>query len=247
SLAGQSYRYDPDTSAIVYPNGSFKGFSYSAVSVAVGPTPAELQAVPSLQVFQNLNWTRYVQLPDNIPPQIRTIANQVVADGGATTPSAKVMAIQDYLKDFTYDTHVKPPTGVNDLLYFLTKSHRGYCEQFAGTMAVMLRELGIPARVAVGFTPGTYNSGTKSYQVTTQNAHSWVEVEFPDFGWLAFEPTPTRDNPIAQAYDTNVTTGGATGCQQLGPHGRCLDTSAPIGGSASTNGVSGPAQKLLHP
>ena len=179
SLAGQQFRYDPETSAIVYPNGSFKGFSYSAVSVAVVPTPAELSAIPSLQVFQNPNWTHYVQLPDNIPPQIGQIANQIVADAGATTPYAKILAIQDYLKDFTYDTHVKAPTGVNDLLYFLTKAHRGYCEQFAGTMAVMLRELGIPARVAVGFTSGTYNSGTHSYQVTTQNAHSWVEVEFP--------------------------------------------------------------------
>jgi hypothetical protein len=246
SLAGESFRYDPDTTAIVYPNGSFKGFSYSAVSVAVVPTPAELSAIPSLQVFQNPNWTHYVQLPSNIPPQIGQIANQIVADAGATTPYAKVLAIQDYLKDFTYDTHVKAPTGVNDLLYFLTKSHRGYCEQFAGTMAVMLRELGIPARVAVGFTSGTYNSGTRSYQVTTQNAHSWVEVEFPGYGWLAFEPTPTRDNPIAQAYDTNVTTGGIQGCQQIGPHGRCLDT-VPNGGSPNTDPVTGAAQKLLHP
>jgi hypothetical protein len=198
-------------------------------------------------VFQNSNWTHYVQLPDNIPPQIGQIANKIVSDAGATTPYAKILAIQNYLKDFTYDTRVQPPTGVNDLLYFLTKSHRGYCEQFAGTMAVMLRELGIPARVAVGFTPGTYNSGTKSYQVNTQNAHSWVEVEFPDYGWLAFEPTPTRDNPIAQAYDTNVTTGGVTGCQQLGPHGRCLDQSIPNQQGGAGGQLTGPAQKLLHP
>jgi hypothetical protein len=248
SLAGQGFKYDPETSAIVYPNGSFKGFSYSAVSVAVVPTPAELSAVPSLQVVQNPNWTHYVQLPGTIPPQIGQIANQIVADAGATTPYAKILAIQDYLKDFTYDTHVKAPTGVNDLLYFLTKSHRGYCEQFAGTMAVMLRQLGIPARVAVGFTSGTYNSGTHSYLVNTQNAHSWVEVEFPGYGWLAFEPTPTRDNPIAQAYDTNVTTGGIQGCQQIGPHGRCLDSgSVPNGGSTNVNGVTGAAQKLLTP
>jgi len=248
SLAGQSYRYDPDTGAIVYPNGSFKGFSYSAVSVAVVPTPAELSAVPSLQVFQNPGWTHYIQLPDNIPQQIGQLANQIVTNAGATTPYAKILAIQDYLKDFTYDTHVKAPTGVNDLLYFLTKSHRGYCEQFAGTMAVMLRELGIPARVAVGFTPGSYDSATRSYQVTTQNAHSWVEVEFPGYGWLAFEPTPTRDNPIAQAYDTNVTTGGIQGCTQIGPHGRCVDSgSVPNGGSGNRAGVTGAAQKLLTP
>jgi hypothetical protein len=246
SLAGQQFRYDPDTDAIVYPNGSFKGFSYSAVSVAIVPTPAELSAVPSLQVFQDPDWTHYIQLPDNIPPQIGQIANQIVTNADATTPYAKILAIQDYLKDFTYDTHVKAPTGVNDLLYFLTKSHRGYCEQFAGTMAVMLRELGIPARVAVGFTPGAYNSSTHSYQVTTTNAHSWVEVEFPGYGWLAFEPTPTRNNPIAQAYDTNVTTGVIQGCTQVGPHGRC-PTSGQAGGSGATGKLPGVAAKLLHP
>jgi hypothetical protein len=112
----------------------------------------------------------------------------------------KVLAIQDYLLGFTYDIRVPAGHDVNQILYFLTKSKRGYCEQFAGSMAVLLRSLGIPARVAVGFTPGTFDPKTETYQVTSQNAHAWVEVLFPRYGWLAFEPTPTRTNPVGEPY-----------------------------------------------
>jgi hypothetical protein len=248
SIAGQQVRFDPETSALVYPNGTFKGFSYSAVSLAVVPTPAELRSVPSLEVPDNPNWTHYVQLPDSIPPQIGQIASKIVSDAQATTPYDQIVAIQDYLQDFTYDVHVRAPTGVNDLLYFLTKSHRGYCEQFAGAMAVMLRSLGFPARVAVGFTPGTYQSGSKTYSITTQNAHSWVEVEFPGYGWLAFEPTPTRSNPIASPYDAPVVTGGLAGCAGRIIRGRCEGGPGAVGSTPGLPGrLQGPAQKLLHP
>jgi transglutaminase-like putative cysteine protease len=247
-IAGQDVRFDPDTGALVYPNGTFKGFSYGALSLAVVPTPAELRSVASLEVPDNPNWTHYVALPDNIPPQISQIATKIVTDAQATTPYDQILAIQDYLQNFHYDTHVRAPTGVNDLLFFLTKSHRGYCEQFAGTMAVMLRALGIPARVAVGFTPGTYESTGRSYSVTTQNAHSWVEVEFPGYGWLAFEPTPTRNNPVASSYDAPVTTGGIGSCQNPLPRGRGCADGPGIGGAGGPGGaLSGPAQKLLHP
>jgi TgpA N-terminal domain/Transglutaminase-like superfamily/Domain of unknown function (DUF4129) len=248
-IAGQQMRFDPETGALVYPNGTFKGFSYGALSLAVVPTPAELRSVPSLEVPENPNWTHYVQLPQDLPPQIGVIANQIVSQQQATTPYDQVIAIQDYLQQFTYDAHVRQPKGVNDLLYFLTNSHRGYCEQFAGSMAVLLRALGLPARVAVGFTPGTYQSANKSYDVTTQNAHSWVEVEFPGYGWLAFEPTPTRSNPVASSYDAPVVTGGVAGCANPLPKGRgCADGPGFAGGPGGAGGrLTGPAQKLLHP
>jgi hypothetical protein len=161
-----------------------------------------------------------VTLPPGIPAQIRDIAERVTAN--ATSPYEQVMAIQQYLRGFVYDLKVRSPQGVNDLLYFLTKSHRGFCEQFAGAMAVMLRSLGIPTRVAVGFTPGTYRAG--AYQVSTQNAHAWVEVEFPQYGWLAFEPTPGRSNPVAALYNTppGPPLGGAQGCLRFGPRGECI-------------------------
>jgi hypothetical protein len=247
-LAGKSVRFDPETGAIVYPDGSYRGFSYQVVSLVIVPTPAELAAIPSLEVPDNPNWTHYLQLPGTIPAQIGQIANQIVAEAQATTPYDQIMAIQKYLQGFTYDTHVRAPQGVNDLLYFLTRSHRGYCEQFAGTMAVMLRALGFPSRVAVGFTPGAYDSTTRSYNVTTQNAHSWVEVEFPGYGWLSFEPTPTRSNPIAAPYDSAVVPlGGVGGCLNLRGKGGCgSDPTKVIGGGASGR-FRGLAQKLLHP
>jgi hypothetical protein len=232
--------------ALVTASRSFNGLSYSAVSLAVVPSPAELRSVPSLEVPENPNWTHYVQLPD-LPPQIGVIANQIVAEAQATTPYDQILAIQDYLQQFTYDAHVRAPAGVNDLLYFLTTSHRGYCQQFAGTMAVLLRALGFPARLAVGFTPGTYQSSNRSYVVGTQNAHSWVEVEFPGYGWLAFEPTPTRSNPVASPYDAPVVTGGIAGCPGRIIRGSCAGGAA-VGSATGPGGtLRGPVLKLLHP
>ena len=85
------------------------------------------------------------------------------------------------------------------LLSFLD-TKQGYCQHFAGTMALMLRYLGIPARVAAGFTSGTYKSGSDEWVVTDHDAHAWVEVYFPDIGWLTFDPTPGRGQ-IDAAFD----------------------------------------------
>ena len=213
------------------------------------PTPAELNAVPSLETPANPGWQSNLQLPANLPPQIGQIAQRVTA--GAVTPYEKVMAIQEYLRDnFTYDLHVPAPRSANDLVYFLTKSHRGYCEQFAGTMAVMLRTLGIPARVALGFTPGSYDGATQAYRVGTQDSHAWVEVEFPQYGWLAFEPTPTRDNPTASAYDTPpAVVGGNRSCQTTGAL-RGVPCTPGAGGVGRTGGSPGrnlgPLGRLRH-
>jgi hypothetical protein len=240
SLSGSQIRFDPVSDAIEIPSESYKGLTYEATSLEVIPTPAELNAFDTLQT-DNPGWQDELQLPSNLPAQIGDIARQWTA--GATTPYAKVMAIQQHLRTFTYDLHVPPPRSANDLVYFLTKSHRGYCEQFAGTMAVMLRTLGIPARVALGFTPGAYDSATSQYQVSTQDSHAWVEVEFPEYGWLAFEPTPTRDNPIAAAYDV------PPAVQQSCPPSDTTCASGPgTGGRAGGHpgGLRGPSERLLH-
>src|SRR5436305_1465265 len=73
-------------------------------------------------------------------------------------------------------------------------------------MAVLLRALGIPARIAIGYTPGTYDAQTQTYTVSSTNAHSWVEVQFPHYGWLPFESTPGRTNPTAASYVSLPTT-----------------------------------------
>jgi transglutaminase-like putative cysteine protease len=196
-------RFDPASSTLVAPDGSPPGYSYDVTSSLPEPTRDELDTVTNTP---SPSLARYVDLPADMPRQIYEIAHQLTDD--QPTMFGKVFAIQEYLHTFRYDLHVQPGRDVNHLLYFLTQSKAGYCEQFAGSMAVLLRALGIPARVAVGFTRGTYDSEQGLWHVTTQNAHSWVEVFFQGKGWLAFEPTPTRYNPVAQAYLAPVITGG---------------------------------------
>jgi hypothetical protein len=88
------------------------------------------------------------------------------------------------------------------LAYFMLHSHRGYCQMYSGSMALVLRLHGIPARVAYGFTEGTQTQS--GYTVTDRDAHSWVEAYFPKYGWIPFEPTPTRNLPEVQASTTNA-------------------------------------------
>jgi len=192
-------RYDPMDSLLEAPAGTDKGFSYTVVSDEVTPAPDQLDAITSLTPFGND--LRYTQVPDNTPDRIRQIAHQWTDD--QPTPFGKILAIQDRLRTtFHYDlSPPAAPKGTNQIQYFLTTSKTGYCVQFASAMAVLLRELGIPARVAVGFTPGTPDPKDHSlWRVNTGNAHTWVEVLFPGLGWLSFEPTPTRENPVARSY-----------------------------------------------
>jgi len=91
-------------------------------------------------------------------------------------------------------------------------SKAGYCVQFSAAMAVLLRELGIPSRVAVGYTPGNLDPKDPTmYRVTTSDAHAWTEVLFPAYGWIPFEPTPTRSNPGASSYVFGLVSPGAGG------------------------------------
>jgi len=109
---------------------------------------------------------------------------------GTTTPYAFVARVEQYLlRNYSYN--LKAPVSANPLATFLFKDKYGYCQQFAGAMALLLRMGGIPARVAVGFEPGSYNSATKEYAVADTDAHAWVEVWFPSYGWVAFNPTPS--------------------------------------------------------
>ena len=132
---------------------------------------------------------------------IRAIADRWTA--GAANDYERILAIQDHLSDpsqFIYDKTVPARDDSYTILEFLTTTKRGFCQQFSSAMAVMLRTLGFPSRVAIGYTPGQRDPDTGVYHVTTSELHSWVEVLFPTYGWLAFEPTPGRTNPVANEY-----------------------------------------------
>jgi protein-glutamine gamma-glutamyltransferase len=110
---------------------------------------------------------------------------------GMRTPYDVALAIQTYLKGaYTYSE--RPPARRYPLEAFLFVDRIGYCQQFSGAMALMLRMDGIPARVAAGFLPGSYDGASGSYQVRAVDAHSWVEVYFTGIGWVPFDPTPPR-------------------------------------------------------
>jgi len=140
-------------------------------------------------------WTRpYLQVPTALPRRVREEAQQIVGD--ATNAYDAASNVESYLRTFTYSTHVSVPPADRDwVAYLLFSSKEGYCDYFATAMTVMLRSVGIPARVASGYVTGTYDPSTRSYLVTEADAHSWTEVYFPEYGWITFEPSANRPTP----------------------------------------------------
>jgi transglutaminase-like putative cysteine protease len=124
--------------------------------------------------------------------QLYLTARRIVGD--PPTPYGAVVALESWFRTnggFAYDEQPGVRPGAPPLVDFLERK-RGYCQHFAGAMALMLRYLGIPARVVVGFTSGDYDERTQTWKVTDHDAHAWVEAWFPRFGWLPFDPTPAR-------------------------------------------------------
>jgi len=126
----------------------------------------------------------------------------------ARTPIDYVKSVLAYLRQpkFRYDEH--PPVTRYPLDSFLFDTHRGYCQQFAGAMALLLRLGGVPARVAAGFTKGTYSGSLHRWVVTDFDAHAWVEAYFPGYGWVRFEPTPASSDPAQQRNNAPLSQSG---------------------------------------
>ena len=124
-------------------------------------------------------------------PYAQAYATAQALARSSRTPYAFVKRVLRYLSpanNFSYDEY--PPLTAYPLATFLFLNRIGYCQQFAGSMALLLRMGGVPARVATGFTTGAYDSNTKSWYVSDVDAHAWVEVWFPHYGWVTFDPTP---------------------------------------------------------
>ena len=179
------------------PNRAARGEVYTAQSLQVEPTPAQLTAAGRVIPA---DYSAYLALPDGMPPSIAAEAAQVTA--AATSDYGKAVALQEFFRNgaFTYSESAPVDegydgTGMEVLAKFLDV-RSGYCIHFASAMAVMARTLGIPSRVAVGFLPGDKQvatvDGRTQYRVTTQNVHTWPELYFEGIGWTRFEPTPGR-------------------------------------------------------
>jgi transglutaminase-like putative cysteine protease len=163
-----------------------KKLRYSAISDPVHPDPTII-----------FDWTLkppdtpkiYLQLP-LLDPRIDELAKQVTK--AASSRFAKAKALEQYLlSNYSYSLVLRgTPSSTDPLAMFLFDVRKGHCEYFASAMAVMLRQIGIPARLVNGFRSGEYNSIGDDWIVRQYDAHSWVEAYFPPYGWIEFDPTP---------------------------------------------------------
>jgi transglutaminase-like putative cysteine protease len=152
----------------------------------------------------------FLQLPPEITSRTRDLAQQIVREAGAANPYDRTVAVTQWLRDhITYDQNIEaPPPNVEPIDYVLFTSRRGYCNYYASAEVILLRSLGIPARLAGGFNQGKLDAGTGIYHVLEENAHAWPEVYFPNYGWIEFEPTASEDplvRPEAAATTTTDT------------------------------------------
>ncbi|MDQ5820945.1 MAG: DUF3488 and transglutaminase-like domain-containing protein, partial [Actinomycetota bacterium] len=224
-VRGASVSYGRGNVALI-PTGLTRDQRYRAWSYGPTPTPNQLAgsrarypgalaqqgflAVPGVQAVPAFGepdrWARLRTLLDSASAQtifdayrpLEVKAQEIAGD--ATSPYAAVASLETWLRGtggFSYDQQPPEALGAPPLVDFVLRTKAGYCQHFAGAMAMMLRYLGIPARVAAGFTSGTYNSSQGEWSVTDHDAHTWVEVWFDGYGWLPFDPTPGRGSLTA--------------------------------------------------
>lgn len=214
---GRDARYYFGNVALVE-GGTDRGDSYTVWSHAPQPTPQELAASRprypdylgglylslegvEMPAFGSPGRERTLREIFDRDPRLREYAGvyeqaRDLVGNNPRNPYAAVVALETWFRgggDFVYDE--QPPRGrggTPPLVSFVTDTRRGYCQHFAGAMALMLRQLGIPARVAAGFTSGRYDRDEGHWVVADRNAHTWVEAWFEGFGWLPFDPTPGR-------------------------------------------------------
>jgi transglutaminase-like putative cysteine protease len=202
---GQDKSYSTSIHSI---NRAHAAGTYTVTSLVSTADKQTLRRVPS--VYSDYVKLKYLQLPSTLPQRVKDLAHRLLDN----IPNAydRAEALETFLRSppFQYSPQVKAtPPGRDPIDYFLFDLRADFCEYFASAMVVMLREVGIPARLVEGFTPGTFDSASNSYVVREQDAHAWVEVYFPQYGWIEFEPTPSQP-PFSRA-DSSVGTGNVEG------------------------------------
>jgi transglutaminase-like putative cysteine protease len=197
AIPGRTVRFNPDTGTTYVDRPLEKGESYRVTASVVRPTARDLREASSAAPLEN---GRYLYLPAGLA-EVEDLAVRWTK-GVPDDAFDKAMAIQDHLRsgEFTYTVDTPLHGGTRSIIDFLEESKAGFCQQFSTAMAVMLRQVGVQSRVVVGFAIGDRLAETGQYSIKTDTAHSWVEVYFPDWGWMPFEPTPTRVNPVTNAY-----------------------------------------------
>jgi hypothetical protein len=182
------YRYD-NASGIVYSESTRRPGSYVEQADLTLPDPQQLERAG----IDYSGVAAKYHLISGVSTRVENLARQVTSN--ASTEFDKAQDIYNFFRGpgsgFTYSTTTGPSVTGDPLVDFLFNNKTGFCEQYATAMAVMLRELGIPTRVAIGFTDGYASQGHRV--ITSQDAHAWDEVYFPGYGWITFDPTPLSD------------------------------------------------------
>jgi transglutaminase-like putative cysteine protease len=231
------WRVDSRSLTVFSSRDSAGGRSYTVTSVRPEPTYQELvtNAPPPEPIA-----ARYLGVPDSLGDDIADLATDATA--GAATPYEKAVKLQEYFTEpgrFTYSLDAPPLSRRGGALrHFLFTSRTGYCEQFAASMALLARLVGIPARVGMGYTAGT-QAADGSWVVQTKDAHAWPELYFAGVGWLRFEPTPGGDGGQGSAsvpsYTAPLSLPGAPGStpESRLPSGTTLPNGEPTAGAGS--------------
>lgn len=198
-------RYDADR-VVRIPNFVRRGRTFKVVSYLPPVLPIQR---PRTEVPEGA-LARDLQLPDDLPPRVRELAKEITR--GAKTPYEKARAIEQHLMDGYEYTLNAPQSYPNDFIdYFLFESKRGFCHHFAGSMVIMCRAIGLPARLAAGYLRGEEDKDdTDLYTIREKDAHVWPEVYFKGAGWSAFEPTPPapeETNAFQKAWKEIVDSG----------------------------------------
>ena len=213
---GTFWRFDPITGIAFSMDRPATGLAYATDAMASSVSTQMLHAATSTSVSTDMR--PQLALPSSVPDSIAILARDVTR--GANGPYEQALALQRWFTrdgGFTYSTNVTSSISTDYLMQFLDE-RIGYCEQFAGAMAIMARTLGIPSRVVVGFTQGTRGEETGTWLVRAKDAHAWPELWFEGAGWVRFEPTPASSSqPTVSApdYAPNAPTNGSASADRI--------------------------------
>ncbi len=199
--AGQDLSYPVANISIMYSRSRLRG--NQAYTVVSSVTWADVESLRTAGAdYPTWVTARYLELPPTLPNRVRALAEDITKD--YDNPFDKVTALEGYLRTIRYNKSISaPPAGQDGVDYFLFDSLQGYCDYYASALAVMARSVGIPARLASGYTWGEHPSESGDYRVRESDAHTWVEVYFPRYGWVEFEPTASQPLIVRPEPESN--------------------------------------------
>ncbi|WP_112273238.1 transglutaminase family protein [Lentzea terrae] len=184
------YRFDVKK-GVIFSQREREPEPYTIDTVLSTPTKQSLRLASGQQNAVDNEYKKY----DGVEQQVIDLANKIVE--GTTNDFDKAAALTAFFNgpttEFKYDLKTQGDVNKDALTDFVTKGKVGYCEQFASAMAVMARVVGLPSRVAIGFTAGVPSADNSYRVISTDDAHAWVEIFFPNYGWMTFDPTPIDD------------------------------------------------------